>query len=748
MEFGFGDWPIRAFLHLMFFWRSLAALSLTLGVIAAPIPDTAFRQEIALRITRSAELDRADLLKLCVTRDDVPYVLTSKGVAREFNGHMALDRSFRPLAGKVPLDIATSPEGHLYYLYADGWLANEDGGLHQGRLVAGHYQHIAVASNGVVMLAGTNGFAVADHDLVTPLTVTVTGPLRLMSPAPTGIWFSDGESIWRLEGRQIIFVGKSSGIRVMDTSGPELALVTSDGLVSFDCKAALLPQRLPNQEINSLVHGPGGWWVGTSKGVFFAWDGTASPWAGPNGGPTAPPPAVRYFASRRWLADDQVIGVQPDSNGTVWVLTKSALQAIRYPSMTLADKAAWYEQLVRSRHMRYGLTAERRLPVSGDISSSELIDTDNDGGWSCYWLASQAFRYAVTHEPKAKAWAWETFDALERLQTIHTNTGFPARTMERTGFKVSDPECWHLAPDARWEWKGTTSSDEIASHLFAYAVLWECAAESAPERGRIRDVVDRVATHILDHGLYLVDVDGKPTLWGRWHPEYVNAFPNTVFDRRLNSSEIIALLQFAFRVTGTERYRDKALELLEKEGYRKNIGLPMAKMGVAPVIHQGVELGDSWNHSDDELAFITYWVLCRFALTPELKAEYISAVADHWKLEQNERYPFWNFAAAGCGLTEFDPEGALWTLRGFPLDTISWRVENSHRKDLTRLPSNFRQQELAELLPPGERQYVRCNTQPFILDGGDDGHTEFAGDEYLLGYWMGRFVGAIGESRK
>lgn len=391
MDFGVGDWPIHASLHQMFFWRSLTALSLTLGLTAAPLPDTTFSQETAVRITRSAELEGALLLKLCITRDDVPYVLTSKGVAREFDGRLALDRSFRPITGNVAMDIATTCDGKLYYLYADGWLANEDAGLHQGRLTAGQYQHIAVDTNGLVLLAGTNGFALADHDLVTPLDLAISGPQRLMSVAPTGVWFSDGESIWRLQGRQVIFVGKSSAIRVMDTSGPELALVTGDGLVSFDCKAALLTQRLPSQEINSLVHGPGGWWVGTSKGFFFAWDGTESRWAGPSGGPAAPPPTVRYFAGRRWLADDQVIGVQPDSNGTVWVLTKTALQAIRYPSMTLATKAMWYEQLVRSRHIRYGLTAERRLPVSGDVSSSEMIDTDNDWAGAATGLRARLF---------------------------------------------------------------------------------------------------------------------------------------------------------------------------------------------------------------------------------------------------------------------------------------------------------------------------------------------------------------------
>ena len=50
--------------------------------------------------------------------------------------------------------------------------------------------------------------------------------------------------------------------------------------------------------------------------------------------------------------------------------------------------------------------------------------------------------------------------------------------------------------------------------------------------------------------------------------------------------------------------------------------------------------------------------------------------------------------------------------------------------------------ELNELLPPGERLIARINTQPFILDQGDD-TTDFPGDEFLQGYWFGRFVGAI-----
>ena len=211
----------------------------------------------------------------------------------------------------------------------------------------------------------------------------------------------------------------------------------------------------------------------------------------------------------------------------------------------------------------------------------------------------------------------------------------------------------------------------------------------------------------------------------------------------------MALLQFAYAITGKELYKEKGFELLNKHGYLENILSPMSNVALTTgFIHQGNDMGNEWNHSDDLLSFVAYYVLHKYAFNDELRAKYAGAIRDHWEIEREEKNPFWAFVYASTGAKEFDAEGALWTLRRFPWDMTDWTVVNSHRQDITKLAANFRGRELEELLPPGERRVTRWNAHPFVLDGGNGGHTELAGDEFLLPYWLGRYLNVIGAGEK
>src|SRR5271166_5175965 len=85
---------------------SLLLWPLPAALLAAPIPDVLFWQDVAVPIHHAPELTNAVFKKLCVDKENVVYVLTGKGVARVFDDTLALDRSYRPLTGKIAKDIA------------------------------------------------------------------------------------------------------------------------------------------------------------------------------------------------------------------------------------------------------------------------------------------------------------------------------------------------------------------------------------------------------------------------------------------------------------------------------------------------------------------------------------------------------------------------------------------------------------------------------------------------------------------
>ena len=537
-----------------------------------------------------------------------------------------------------------------------------------------------------------------------------------------------------------VFTGVDFTAFALSKKGKEILIGTSNGYLLFDPvtkkQIGKKHQKLPATNITYLTEINGNIWVGTTQGAFMIREDGK----------------FNYYYGERWMPGEVVQHISAGLDNSVLILTDAGLGHIHFREMTLHDKAQFFQKQVRARHIRLGFNATLVGMDKGDVTTGYLGDSDNDGLWTSMYLGAEAFRYAVTQSEEALQNIRESMEAMERLYSINPVEGFPSRSFERSGYisQLSDPHRWQNSSDPEWDWKATTSSDEAIGHIFAFGVIAELVDDEALREQSIK-LIDTLMQHIVDNDLYLIDYDGKPTQWGKWNPDYVNGHPKMVGDRKLNSSNIIGMLQTAYHFTKKEIYKTTAFDLIENHGYLENLMRPINEIGVAPTTADPLSqnLSESWNHSDDEMYYMGYWGLYRYAFNEELKEKFKAAIIDHWESERPEKEGLWNIFTAFTGKEKFDLQEAIWYLQEYPLDLVTWTMKNSHRKDIETIAPNFRNQSTKEVLPPDELRISRHNANRFILDGGNGGRAEYsAGDIWLLPYWMGRYLGVISNPKK
>jgi hypothetical protein len=463
------------------------------------------------------------------------------------------------------------------------------------------------------------------------------------------------------------------------------------------------------------VESPSVTWVGTRQGAVRLSGGNQ---------------VREYFGGRRWLPDDHVTGIGFERDAT-WLETPKGLARIAYIPMTLAEKSRVFVDRIQKRHNRWGLTADSHLRVAGDVATNQMVSSDNDGLWTAMYVAAECFRFKVTGEADARDNARRGMQAIVRLEAITGIPGFPARSFIKVGEDVQprDGE-WHDTPDRQWRWKGDTSSDEIVGHYFVYPLYHDLVA-TEDEKPALRAVIDRITNHILDNDYQLIDVDGKRTRWGWWAPDAIWEDPD---ETGLRALHMLSHLRVALHLTTSPQHRQKY-----QAAYDTLIGAHKYQLLTR---NQKIMVPGHINHSDDELAFLSYYPLLRHQTDPKLVEVYRQSLERSWQIERPERNPLWNVIyAVGAGAKEFDREESLRTLREIPMDTIKWTVRNSHRLDvpIDRLADRFQRRQALIVLPYDELPMSKWNGNPYNLDGGSDGRSEDDGVYFLLPYWMGRY---------
>ncbi|WP_020531843.1 hypothetical protein [Flexithrix dorotheae] len=717
--------------------------------------DVPYLQDYAIKFTGNEE--GTEYKKVFTDRNEIIQVLTTEGIFRPINGHFQFpgklerDITYIPMVDKKVRDIIVYQNQFVYLneeaVFSNAWA---------GKLFLRHQ-----LENASIMEGGNDfSFLVAYEKAYTV--------------------FKDSEAVFSGELEEKIldiqfnpesenyFILTTSGIySVSQKGGKENKVYTGGNLTSFDLitenKIAVgtkngylliktsgevvqpVNEKLPWTEITAVKEIEGNLWFGSTKGAFMLKkDGK-----------------FNYYYGERWLPGEVVKHISSGPENSVLILTDKGLGQICFKAMTLEDKAMAFEKQVRQRHIRYGINSNVTDLKNHDLSTAQNRVAESDNLWTSMYLGSQLFRYLATDSEEARQNCYEAFEAMERLHQINNIPGLFGRTIERSGYNefkksyrsyvekywyegYNNEISWNHSDDPEWDWKASASSDQTVGQMFALILIAEYIEEE-DWRNRAITLLDDLMGYIVENNYMLVDVNGKPSLWGRWNPEYVNRFPTMVGDRKVYSSNLIAFLQAAYKFTKKEIYKEKAFELMEEHGYLENLSRSFKQVGTAPATSDNWSkmLSEEWNHSDDEMYFLAYWGLHPYAFNDSLKVIYQEAIKDHWEFERPEKNSLWNFCYAMTGAENFDLEESIWHLKEFPLDMIEYKTVNSHRKDIELIEPGFRGQITREVLPPDERPELKHNRNLFKLDAGDR-HAELsAGDTYLLPYWMGRFLGVI-----
>ncbi|HBE40183.1 MAG TPA: hypothetical protein DDW27_03100 [Bacteroidales bacterium] len=458
-------------------------------------------------------------------------------------------------------------------------------------------------------------------------------------------------------------------------------------------------------------------WIGTTKGAVRMLN---NDW--------------HYFGADHWLPGDHVNDIAVGKN-IVYIATDKGVGIIRYEPYTLLKKASFYERHIEEwGHKRLGFI--HTLYKKDGEWVREV--SDNDGGHTATYLAAMSYKYAVTGDKTARKEAVEAFNAMIWLERITPVDGFFARSIwSTTGDKDERgregsgglPAKWYPTPDGKWFWKGDTSSDEVTAHFYAISLFLDLVAEGK-EKEVAKEHLNRIASYILKCGWVLLDMDGKPTRWGRWNPEYLDR-PYGYIDRGLNSLEALTFMQTALSVTGDEKFKAGYQQLIDWDYHhntlrQKNVFPPES---IAP-----------W---DDNLAFESYYTLFRYTDDPGFRSVFLRSLERTWEVKRMEHIPWFNFAYGAITGNDCEPEQSVKHLREWTLDCTVHNFQNSHRDDLYPENGYTSYEGGKRAISPRESTVMTGSRNATVLDDGAGGNIVKEPTGFLRDYWMGRYHGFI-----
>ncbi len=387
--------------------------------------DKPYIQDYADKFELSQGKNSAELMQVRSDRNTAISIVSSEGLLQPFEKKLVKNMLYRAHADMNIVAIERYENQFVYLtdqaVFSNSWAGKffiEHGLKNPTQFAMAHdFTTLVAAKGGLVLLQdgketwgeSIENFNPIDIDFDKEgkrfLILTNSALYQLQCPDKELSKVYDGENL--------------TAVAVIDN---KIVVGTNNGVLNLDGKSfqvGEVNQKLPWTEITAIKNIDGKLWFGSTKGAFkLREDGKYD-----------------YYASKKWLVDDEVFDIAKGPENSVLVLTKKGMSKINFVEMTLAEKADHFQKIQRLRHIRYGMTANPSFSIAGDVSTSRYSDTDNDGLWTSMYLAAELFRYAVTESEDAKLNAYEAFEGMERLTDITGLDGFPSRSYVRDGYE-------------------------------------------------------------------------------------------------------------------------------------------------------------------------------------------------------------------------------------------------------------------------------------------------------------------------
>ena len=205
-----------------------------------------------------------------------------------------------------------------------------------------------------------------------------------------------------------------------------------------------------------------------------------------------------------------------------------------------------------------------------------------------------------------------------------------------------------------------------------------------------------------------------------------------MWEKGVNSLEMLNFLKISHHMSGNERYLKKYKELISDHHFLINAAFHKRDDGHSC-------------HIDDNLAMLNTLSYLRLEDDPSIRQYLLMGLSSHYEYEKIEGNPYYAFIYKAFTGAPCDVDSCVKALKDYPYELQNYRMINSKRRNIEMDEEPLKWGERSHVKVPfawDERPQTRLGIKPFGMDSRQRENTN-SGMSFILIYWLGRYFGII-----